>query len=121
MTRRLRNRMIEISMLILLAAAGAAVMPRAHAGMIATDEAQAPTVQAERERLKALLARPEVAKQLGHFGVNTEDATARVDAMTDAEVLQVAGKVDALIAAGALSNDQLIVILLLVILLVILL
>jgi tripartite-type tricarboxylate transporter receptor subunit TctC len=121
MTRRLRNRLIELSMLVLLAAAGAAVMPRAHAGMIATDETQAPTVQAERERLKVLLARPEVAKQLGNFGVKPEDASARVDAMTDAEVLSLAGKVDQLIAAGALSNDQLIVILLLVVLLVLLL
>ena len=41
--------------------------------------------------------------------------------MTDAEVLQLAGKIDSLIAAGALTNDQLIVILLLVLILVILL
>ena len=41
--------------------------------------------------------------------------------MTDGEVLQLAGKIDQLVAAGALTNDQLIVILLLVILLVILL
>ena len=121
MTHRLRNRLIELSLLIFLAAAGAAVMPRAHAGMIATDEAQAPTIQAERERVKALLARPEVAKQLGEHGVKAEDAAARVDAMTDGEVLQLAGKIDQLVAAGALTNDQLIVILLLVILLVILL
>lgn len=125
MTRRLRNRLIELSMLFLLAAAGAAVMSRAHAEMIATDEAQAPTVQSgqmsERERLKALLARPEVVKQLGDFGVKPQDASARVDAMTDAEVLSLAGKIDQLVAAGALTNDQLIVILLLVIILVILL
>lgn len=121
MTRRLRNRLIELFMLFALAAAGAAVMPRAHAEMIATDEAQAPTVQTERERLKALLARPEVVKQLGDFGVKPEDASARVDAMTDGEVLSLAGKIDQLVAAGALTNDQLIVILLLVILLVILL
>ena len=121
MTRRLRNRVIEISMLFLLAAAGAAVMPRAHAGMIASDEAQAPTMQAERERVKALLARPEVAKQLGDYGVAPGDAAARVDAMTDGEVLQLAGKIDQLVAAGALTNDQLIVILLLVIILVLLL
>ena len=118
MSRRLRNRLIEIFMLFALAAAGAAVMPRAHAGMIATDEAQKPSVQQERERVKALLARPEVAKQLGHFGVKPEDAAKRVDAMTDQEVLMLAGKIDQLVAAGALTNDQLIVILLLVIILV---
>jgi hypothetical protein len=121
MTRRLRNRLVELSMLFLLAAAAAAVMPRAHAGMIATDEAQAPAVQAERERVKALLARPEVVKQLGDHGVAAADAAARVDAMSDGEVLQLAGKIDQLVAAGAITNDQLVVILLLVILLVILL
>ena len=121
MTRRLRNRVIEILMLFALAAAGAAVMPRAHAGMIGTDQAQPNSIQQERERLKALLARPELAKQLGEFGVKPQDAAARVDAMTDDEVLQLAGKVDQLVAAGALTNDQLIVVLLLVILLVILL
>jgi hypothetical protein len=120
MTKRLRNRLIELSLLFLVAAAGAAVMPRAHAGMIATDEVQGPTTQAERQRVKALLARPEVAKQLGDFGVKPEDAAARVDAMTDGEVLQLAGKIDQLAAGGVLTNDQLIVILLLVILLVIL-
>ena len=121
MTVRLRNRLIEISMLFALAAAGAAVMPRAYAGMIATDEAQKPTVQQERERVKSLLARPELARQLGELGVKPEDAARRVDAMTDREVLQVAGKIDQLVAAGALTNDQLVVVLLLVILLVILL
>jgi hypothetical protein len=123
MTRHLRNRLIEIFMLLALAAAGAAVMPRAaHAGMIGTDQAQQPnSVQQERERVKALLARPEVAKQLGDFGVKAQDASARVDAMTDAEVLQLAGKIDQLAAGGVLTNDQLIVILLLVILLVVLL
>ena len=121
MTRRLRNRLIEICTLLALAAAGAAVLPRAHAGMIATDEAQAVKIDAERERLKVLLARPEVVKSLGDYGVAPADAAARVDAMTDGEVLQLAGKIDQLIAAGALTNDQLIVILLLVIILVLLL
>jgi len=122
MTRRLRNRLIETFMLLALAGAAAAVMPRAHAGLIATDEAQAPAIQAERERVKALLARPDVVKQLGDFGVQPADAEARVDAMTDAEVIQLAGRIDQLAAGGAaFTNDQLIIILLLVILLVILL
>jgi hypothetical protein len=122
MTRRLRNRLFETCMLFALAAATAVVMPRAHAGMIATDEAQVPSVNSERERVKALLARPEVVKQLGDFGVTPADAQARVDAMTDGEVVQLAGRIDQLAAGGqAFTNQQLIVILLLVILLVLLL
>ena len=120
MTQRLRNRLIEISMLFALAFAAAAIMPRAYAGMIGTDEATAPA-QSDRERVKALLARPEVVKGLEKAGVHAQDAAARVDAMTDEEVSQLAGKIDGLIAGGALSNEQLIVILLLVIILVLLL
>ena len=119
MTYRLRNRLIQFLMLFLLAGAAAVLMPRAHAGMIATDEAA--QVESERERVKALLERPEVVKQLGDLGVTADESKARVDAMTDAEVLQLAGKIDSLIAGGALSNDQLLIILLLVILLVVLL
>ena len=120
MTQRLRNRLVEITMLLALAMAAAFVMPRgAYAGMIGTDEAtQAGT---ERERVKALLARPEVAKALAKLGVKAEDAAARVDAMTNEEVAQLAGRIDALPAGGVLTNDQLIVILLLVIILVLLL
>jgi hypothetical protein len=122
MTQRMRNRLIELLMLFALAAAGAAVMPRAQAAMIGTDEAQGTTtIQFERDRVKALLARPEVAKQLGDFGVAPQDAAARVDAMSDAEVLALAGRIDQLIAGGALSNNELVVILLLVIILVLLL
>jgi hypothetical protein len=117
MTQRLRNRLSQIAMLLALALATAFVMPRAHAGLIATDQAPQVQPQSERERVKALLARPEVAKQLGEVGVAPADASARVDAMTDAEVLQLAGKIDSLIAGGALSNDQLLVIVLLVVLL----
>jgi hypothetical protein len=119
MTQRMRNRLIELLMLFAIAGAAAFVMPRAHAEMIASDEAA--QVQGERERVKALLERPEVAKKLGDLGVAPGDAASRVDAMTDAEVLQLAGKIDSLIAAGALTNDQLIVILLLVLILVLLL
>ena len=121
MTQRMRNRLIELTMLFALAAAGAALMPRAQAALIATDEAQGATVQTDRERVKALLVRPEVVKALGEHGVAAADAAARVDAMNDAEVLALAGKIDQLAAGGAMSNDQLIIIILLVVLLVILL
>ena len=119
MTQRLRNRLIEFTMLFFIAGAAAVLMPRAHAEMIATDPA--PHVQSERERVKALLARPEVAKKMSELGVAPGDAAARVDAMTDAEVLQLAGRIDSLIAGGAMSNDQLLIVLLLVVLVLILL
>jgi hypothetical protein len=98
---------------ILIVACGL-VAPSVQAGMIGTDEA----VQSERERVKAMLERPEVAQQLQKMGLDAKDAAARVDAMSDSEVTQLAGRIDALPAGGVLSNEQLILILLLVLILV---
>ena len=114
MSERLRNRLIEIVALISLVLALAAVAPRANAALIATDAALPPA--AEREHLKALLARPEVVQQMQKLGLSASEASARVDAMTDAEVAQLAGRIDALPAGGALSNQELGLIILIVIL-----
>jgi hypothetical protein len=119
MSQRVRNRLIEISMLLLLGLAAAMVMPRANAGMIASDAVQAP-VQDERGRVKAMLAaRPEVAKELQKLGITSENAAARVDAMTDEEVRVLASRLDALPAGGAISNEQLLLIIIIVLLVVI--
>jgi len=115
MTQRWRNRLTEIAMLLVLTLAAALALPGvSHAGMIATDGAQTPA-QSERERVKTLLARPEVTKEMQKMGVSAAEAAARVDAMSDGEVAQLAGKLDALPAGGALSNQELLLIILLVI------
>ena len=106
------KRLLGILVMALILAA-----PQAQAGMIATDEA----VQPQRERVKALLERPEAAKQLEKMGIAPQDAASRVDAMSDAEVSQIAGRIDSLAAGGALSNEQLLIIILLVVLLLVLL
>ena len=103
--------------LVLAAACLAFVVPQARAGVIASDEAQSGGAQQERERLKAALERPEIAQAIEKFGVAADDARRRVDAMTDAEVRMLAGKIDALPAGGALSNTDLMIIILLVIIL----
>jgi hypothetical protein len=77
------------------------------AGMIGTDTVAADSqAGSERARIKALVARPEVAKQLQALGVPPENARSRVDAMTDAEVSTLAGRLDALPAAGAFTDWQ---------------
>lgn len=78
----------------------------ANAGMIGTDTVADSQANNDRERVKALVARPELAKQLQALGVPPEKARARVDAMTDAEVSTLAGRLDALPAAGAFSDWQ---------------
>ena len=79
----------------------------AAAGMIGTGEA---AQQSERERVKALVARPEVAKKLETLGVLPKDAAARVDALTDAEVASLASRIDALPAGGFETQEWLLII-----------
>jgi hypothetical protein len=97
----------------MLIVAVALAVPQARAGVIATDQALQAT--SERERVKAMLERPEAAKALQKHGINAHDAAARVDAMSDEEVAQLAGRLDALPAGGTLSNNDLIIILLVIV------
>ncbi|HLX79079.1 MAG TPA: PA2779 family protein [Burkholderiales bacterium] len=93
-----------------------AYAPPASAGLIGTNEA-APA-QSERERVKALLARPEVAKKLESLGVMPKDAQARVDALTDEEVGKLAGRIDALPAGGMTDQNWLLVIIVILLLVI---
>ena len=100
----------------------------ARADLVGTEEASAsiePSVRpsepsAERERLRSLLERPEVAQQLEKMGVSAEDAKARVGAMSDTEVHMIVGKLDALPAGGRISNTELVIIILLAVVILIL-
>jgi len=94
------------------------VLPQAHAGLVPAGDAQP---GAERERLKALIARPELAREIEKLGILPHEAAARVDAMNEAEVRELAGRLDALPAGGALSNQELLLLIILILLLVIIL
>jgi hypothetical protein len=92
----------------------ALAVPQAYAGMIGIEDT-------ERERVRAMLERPELAAELEKMGVPAGEARARVDAMTPQEVSQLAGRLDALAAGGALSNQDLLLIIILLLLLIIIL
>jgi hypothetical protein len=79
----------------------------AGAGMIGTDKVAADSQSSnDRERLKSLVARPELAKQLQSLGVPPDKAQERINAMTDSEVRTLAGRIDALPAGGAFTDWQ---------------
>jgi hypothetical protein len=67
------------------------------AAMVATDKALG---TAERAQVSQLLSRADVQARLSQYGVNPGDMQARVAAMSDDEVAQLAGKIDALPAGG---------------------
>lgn len=79
----------------------------ANAGMVATDQVlasradAAPTTGAtSRQRVEAFLARNEVRAEMEKNGVDPSAASARVAALSDAEVDALAGKLDSLPAGG---------------------
>ena len=84
--------------------------------VFAVPQAYAELVPTERERVKALIERPEVAQQMEKMGIPAKEALTRVDAMTDEEVRTLAGRLDALPAGGQISSQTLLLICLVIIL-----
>jgi hypothetical protein len=87
----------------------------ARAGLISSDAA-IPQPPSDREHVQSVLARPDVAQQLEKMGLAPADAKARVQAMSDREVAQVAGRLDSLPAGAAISNDELLLIVIIILL-----
>lgn len=97
MTQRFR-RLVSCALVISLA--GLPFM--AQAGMIGTDEVVEQT-QGDRSKVRDFMARADVQAQLQQHGVTREAAQARVDALSEAEVRQLAGNIDNL-PAGATTG-----------------
>ena len=73
----------------------------AQAALITSEQALAtPAGDANRDRVTAFFSRDDVRQQLQAQGVSAEDAVARVQAMSDAEVAQLADRVDQAPAGG---------------------
>jgi len=117
MKQRLLDVVSTFALLTVMGLAAALVMPRAYADMIPTEPAR--QAMSERDQVKAMLARPEVAQEMQKMGVPPEKAAARVDAMTDAEVSQLAGRLNAVPAGGALSTEEWLLIIVVILLVII--
>lgn len=72
----------------------------AQAGIVSTES----SIAADRDRIATLLDRSDVRAQFEDRGVNPDDAKARVAALTDEEVVQLAGRIDSL-PAGSGGGD----------------
>jgi hypothetical protein len=101
------NRFAAIAVSLLLALA----VPQARAALIQTEDL-------ERERVKAMLERPEVQAEMQKMGVAPGEAAARIEAMTAEEVRSLAGRLDALPAGGARMTDQTLLLIIIIILLI---
>lgn len=73
----------------------------AMAGIVTTPTiVDAQQAQQDRAELRSLLARDDVRHELESFGVNPQQAAARVNSMTDSEVHTLVGKIGKVPAGG---------------------
>ncbi len=88
----------------------------ANAGLVSTEEATTITLaDAQREKVQAFLGRDDVRAALERQGVNASVAAERVQAMTDAEVAQLADRVDQAPAGAGIAGVALTVLVVLII------
>jgi hypothetical protein len=101
MTRLLRfSRAIALIMALVLLI-GSLPLRVAQAALITTDRvigerAIGDDAQQERQTVDAFLARQDVRDQMVAFGVDPEEARARVASLSDQEISQIAGQIDRL-------------------------
>jgi hypothetical protein len=96
----------QVSVLTLIVALIGAWSPQpAQARLVTVEEAAARTDagngNGNRDRIAALLDRPEVRAELVRQGVKPEDAVSRIAALSDAEVHMLAEEMDAMPAGGS--------------------
>jgi hypothetical protein len=112
MNHRLRLMPFFASLLLALACG------TAYADMVSTDEAAASVEpakpDAEREKLRAFMERPEVVAKLKAMGISADQAHSRVGALSDKEVHMIASKVDMLPAGGRMTNNDLLLVVVIV-------
>jgi hypothetical protein len=91
--------------LVILALAFSISWVPAHAAMVSTDEILKQNQRnLDREHLHMLLDRSEVRVQLEAWGVNSEEAKARVDNLTDQEIAEIAAQLEQMPAGGAFGT-----------------
>lgn len=91
--RKTAQRLIATALMPCMLLAGLPVS--AQAGIVTSEAALVTAAgSADRERVTAFFTREDVRQQLQAQGVSADDAIARVQAMSDAEVAQLADRVD---------------------------
>lgn len=86
-----------IAQVLIVCTLGIGMPLPASAGIVTTDQVQA---SAERDKVRSFLDRAEVRAQMQALGVDANSTLARVDALTDEEAQNLAGRIDQLPAGG---------------------
>lgn len=70
-------------------------LPAAQAAMVSTEQlVSEEAASADREKVMEFLEREDVRQEMMALGVDPDEATARAQALSDAEVAEIAGKLD---------------------------
>ena len=85
------------------------------AAMIGTGQAIG-SVDAQRAKVQSFVARADVQSQLAALGVEATALSERVNALTDDEVQQLAGRIDSLPAGADISATALLLVLIVILL-----
>lgn len=77
-----------------------------HASIVTTEQAllyaqKAPKTNVEKERLKALIEKKEVAQKLQAMGIDPKEAAQRVASLTDEEIKRLNDRFDSIPAGGS--------------------
>jgi hypothetical protein len=98
------NAFKRITASVLIASTTLMGMPlTAQAGMVGTEEVITAASATDREKVTSFLEREDVRSALEAQGLNSAVATERVKAMSDAEVAQLASRVDQAPAGGVIG------------------
>ena len=89
----------------------------AMAGIVDTGTVISEQAAGERDRIFALIEREDARKRLTQYGVPADQAGERIAALTDAEVAELARRIDEL-PAGAASTVTILVVVIIVLLLI---
>lgn len=116
------NRLSRRVVVTALSAVLVCVAPAARAELIGTDQLtqqSSSTATRDRQVLDGFMARADVQRKLEQLGVSPDAAQQRIAALSNAEVAELAGRVNSLPAAGTLDFHEMVIILLVAILVVV--
>ncbi len=89
-----------LSMAVLLATAG--IQAPAMADIVTTSElAMQAELQMQRDDVRSMLARDDVREAMLAYGINTADIDARINSLTESELLQIQNQMALLPAGGS--------------------
>jgi hypothetical protein len=88
-----------VARLLILCTIGLGLPLPASAGIVTSDQIHA---SAERDRVRDFMAREDVRAQMQSFGADAATVQERVDALTDEEVQELAGRIDQMPAGGGI-------------------